>query len=91
VCQPAGRRHFGHSKDAGERHHAQFGMSASSKNLFDSSLGRKRWTDDAQADARRVRLQVRGQTVPNDLSKRFEFEGGGLIGAEAQEDTEPSS
>src|SRR5262249_32368265 len=46
-------------------------------------------TDDAQTDARSVRVLIRSGAVPNDLRERIEIDGRGLIAAEAQEDLEP--
>jgi hypothetical protein len=91
VCQPTCRGHLRHSKDAGERHRSQLRMSASPKHLLDSSFGREQGTNDAQADAGRVRVQMCGQTVAYDLGERLQFDCRGLICTETQEDTKPSS
>jgi hypothetical protein len=58
-----------------------------SQRLLDSGLRREQGTEDAQADARRIRLHVRGKAVADDLEKRLELEGGGLVRAEAQKHT----
>jgi hypothetical protein len=65
-------------------------MSSSPKHLLDSRFGRKQRTDDAEANARRVRLQMRRQAAAYHLNERLEFDCRRLIGTETQEDTKPS-
>src|SRR5262245_37063056 len=65
-------------------------MPSGPEHLLNACFGRKQRTDDAEAHARRVRLQMRGQPVADDLNNRLQFDRGGLIRAEAEQDTEPS-